>query len=183
MTKLTADLVRSLVEYDPETGRFTWKERGVECFSDGYRTAEGNCANWNKIYAGKPAFTSDSGHGYRVGSLLGKKVYAHRIAWMICFGSEPKVIDHINGNRSDNRIVNLRSVSFVENARNACIGKNNKSGHVGVSWCNATSNWQATIWLDGEQKRLGTFDRLEDAILARANAALGEYHENHGRAK
>lgn len=183
MKNISADLVRSLVHYDPETGCFTWKQRGVEHFSDSYRSAAGNCSNWNSRYAGKPAFTSDNGDGYKVGTILGAKIYAHRAAWLICFGEGPGVIDHINGNRSDNRIENLRSVSTAENARNSSIGKNNRSGHIGVNWCKATSSWRATIWLDGSQKHLGVFDRIEDAVRARAEAAKGTYHENHGRLK
>lgn len=178
---MNARMLRRLLTYNPDTGLLFWKARTPDLFSDGYRSAQGNCANWNSAHAGKEAFTSDSGHGYLVGAVNYKKMYAHRAAWMIYHGDEPDVIDHINGNRSDNRICNLRSVDGFENARNSALKSTNKSGHVGVSWCRSVGKWSAKIQIDGKQKHLGVFERKQDAINARKLAQSGIYHEGHGR--
>lgn len=176
------DVLRQLLEYDPETGRLTWKERGIEWFRDDtHVSAAQRMALWNGCFAGKDAFSALH-NGYRHGELLRQKVAAHRVIYKMMTGEDPDVIDHINGDRGDNRWVNLRNVSFKENTQNACISKNNKSGVTGVSWHKLTGKWRATIFQDYRQKYLGVFDNLEDAVAARkaAEREIG-FHPNHGR--
>jgi hypothetical protein len=116
--------------------------------------------------------------GYRYIRVDRKQYLAHRIIWKLLYGEDPEEIDHINGNRSDNRITNLRSVSRLENMRNRKRASDNTSGVTGVFWYKARSKWRATI----SQKILGNFNKFEDAVAARKQAEkeLG-YHPNHGR--
>lgn len=169
--------LRQLLRYEADTGKMFWLPRNPDMFRDGYRTKEGNCANWNSAFAGAEAITADSGHGYKVGAIWGRKVYAHRIAWAIARGEQPDVIDHINGDRGDNRLGNLRSVTQRENSRNSAMPRTNKSGHVGVSWIASGNLWRATA----AGKHLGCFQSKADAIAARSAADAGSFHENHGR--
>jgi HNH endonuclease len=92
-------------------------------------------------------------------------------------------IDHINGDRSDNRWENLRDATHAENHRNMRISKRNTSGRVGVSWGKAQQQWQAYISMDGKLLHLGFFGSWDDASSAReaAERHLG-FHANHGSA-
>jgi len=122
-------------------------------------------------------------NGYGMIGFEQKKYSSHRLAWLLHNGEWPKQqIDHINGNRIDNRIVNLRDVNCAENNRNRPIAKNNNSGHVGVSWDKDKNKWKAYIDIAGKTKTLGAYKLLSDAIVARSAASIeNSYHENHGR--
>lgn len=139
---------------------------------------------WNSVWAGREAFTAIDGRGYRHGSLDRTYLRLHRVVWALHYGSWPSgEIDHIDGNRLNNRIENLRIASAGENQRNQRLHRNNTSGHVGVSWYKPYSKWRATIGLgNGRSKHLGYFDRVEDAAAAWESAREGlGYHENHGK--
>lgn len=105
----------------------------------------------------------------------GKTILAHRLAWAMHYGYQPKQIDHINGIKNDNRISNLRECTDSENKSNKPKPKNNKSGHKGVSWCKQTGKWRAQIAKDNKYMCLGRFTRPEDAAQAYAEAAK-KYH-------
>jgi hypothetical protein len=97
------------------------------------------------------------------------------------YGDEPQDIDHINGNRRDNRIANLRAVDRRENMRNARLRSNNTSGIVGVTFSRDRKKWVAQI-NDGKVRSLGRFDKFEDAVEARKAAERrAGFHPNHGR--
>ena len=162
------DLLK-LVHYDAETGLLFWRNRGVP--------------QWDKRWAGKPAFNIPS-RGYRVGVLHGiRSIGAHRVAYKYVYGIDAAEIDHINGNRSDNRIVNLRSVTATENRRNAAMPKTNRSGCVGVHWRSDKNKWVAFITLANRYTFLGYFADKQDAIHCRQQAEREHgFHENHGRA-
>ena len=181
---ISPELLRKLLRCVPETGKLFWKSRTSDLFAPGNRTAESNCRVWNKLYEGKEALTSYSSEGYLHGTLLGKRVYSHRLIWAIENGEFPACdIDHINGVRDDNRIENLRSVSRLENTRNAKAPKGNVSGVVGVRWVSASGKWMASIGLMGKTKYLGAFANKSDAIDARKAAEIRHgFHPNHGRA-
>jgi hypothetical protein len=91
-------------------------------------------------------------------------------------------VDHINGDRQDNRICNLRNVTRSENCMNSSISKRNKSGVLGVCWTSRERKWLAQIQHNGKNIHIGSFDVLEDAKAARLNKEkeLG-FHENHGK--
>lgn len=185
------ELLRSLLEYDPETGDLTWKYRPPEAFQNprqevgGRQKTQGQMASaWNTRWAGKPAFTSTRG-GYRVGAVHQTLLFAHRVVWAMHHGEWPPhemEVDHINGDRADNRIVNLRVVTPLENSRNKRLQKINRSGYSGVQWSEARERWEATISDRGTSYHLGSYHTKAEAVAARnaAERVLG-YHEKHGR--
>lgn len=124
-------------------------------------------------------------HGYRRVSINGIKHYAHHIAWMLYFGAVPKgVIDHINQNKLDNRISNLRDVAQSENCRNTPMRSYNKSGHQGVSWNDNSGKWIVQMKFNGASIYAGIYEDINDAINAR-DKMYNKYgiHKNHGAKK
>ena len=99
-----------------------------------------------------------------------KRIFVHRIAWALTHGEWPHEIDHINGVTTDNRIKNLRKADRVLQSQNIAIGKNNKTGVIGVCPCKQTGKYKATINTKDGQMWLGRFDSIEDAAQARRAA-------------
>ena len=151
--ELTAEYLRSVLHYEPETGVFTWKVRTSP-----------------RIKAGDVA-GCPSGDGYLQITVCSRLHRAHRLAWLYVYGSWPKdQIDHINRNRTDNRSSNLRDVSHKQNGQNASKPSNNTSGHPGVVWHKQSSKWVARIMHNYKQIHLGYFTDIEEAISARKAA-------------
>lgn len=165
-------VLEQLLNYDPATGDLTWKPRPKHNRHGGHFQD-----------AGKPALASVGKNGYRNGHILHQRAYAHRVIWKLVHGADPDTIDHINGDKLDNRVENLRSISAVENQRNVKLGRLNKSGKPGVMFHAARGKWYAQIRDDEGRKRfLGYHETLEAAILAREAAEIEMgYHPNHGR--
>lgn len=173
------DILRVILDYDPETGDLHHKARPAELF-----LSEGAGKAWNKKYAGKNAVSRVDHEGYHKVCLFGSRCRAHRVIWKLVYGEEPKFIDHINGDPADNRLGNLRNVEFVENCRNRKLPSNNTSGVVGVHWSLSIGRWIARIGSGrGNQRLIGTYASFDDAVAARrkAEADLG-YAERHGMA-
>lgn len=157
---LTREYAIECLDYNSDTGIFLWKERPIEHFKSylAFRV-------WNGKYSGKVAGAINE-KGYISISINKTLFQAHRLAWLIHYGSWPhKQIDHINRNPGDNRISNLRDVSSSINLFNRGVASNNKSGKVGVSYCNTTKSWCSTYG----HKRIGRFKTLEEAIASRAS--------------
>ncbi len=153
MTELTLELARAALNYDPETGEFI----RVGGRSD---------------YVGRVAGTTHAS-GYRFVQVNRKLYLGHRLAWFMTYGVFPeKHIDHINGDKLDNRISNLRLATRSQNLGNRGVQKNNTSGAAGVSWQKSVGRWQAKIMHEGRDRYLGTFDRVEDAKAAYDKEAL-----------
>jgi len=109
---------------------------------------------------------------------------AHRLAWLYVHGKLPtNQIDHINGVRDDNRMVNLRDVTQAENTKNSKIASNNTSGFKGVEWVPSRNKWRALISSGGKKINVGSHACKIDAVIAviKARREYG-FHENHGRA-
>ena len=151
--ELTVEYLRELLHYSPETGIFTWKVRTSRRVKIGDITGCPGGAGYLQI---------------RIQSRLHK---AHRLAWLYTYGNWPEdQIDHINRNRSDNRISNLRDVSNKQNMQNAGKRGDNKSGHPGVDWHKQNSKWRARIMHNQKDIHLGCFTDIEEAIAARKAA-------------
>ncbi len=176
MIELTAETVRKLLRYDPKAGELYWRRRSQKWFP-----SKKAWKTWNVRFSGQRALTAIS-RGYRVGFVLSKYCTAHRIIWLMMTGEWPNHIDHVNGIRNDNRWCNLRSVSQAQNNKNKRIGKNNKSGQLGVYWNKSEDRWVSQIYIDGKCKYLGHYVDFDEACTVRKQAEL-EYHfnPNHGR--
>ena len=170
---ISPDVLRQLLDYSPETGELFWKRRSSEWFSEvGGQTAEHICRRWNSRFAGKEAFSGCNGYGYRRGRIFYQSYLAHRVIWAMWHGSWPAAdIDHINLDRSDNRISNLRAATRSENNYNTGPKSNNTSGYKGVSLRKDNSKWGAEIQVRGKRQRLGCFDTPEEAHAAYCAAA------------
>lgn len=137
----------------------------------------------NRADMSKPAGVICKRNGYRRVQLDHVNYRAHRLIWFYIHGEFPEnQIDHINGNRSDNHIENLRDVTSRENNMNQKKYVNNNSGTTGVCWQKQKEKWYAFINIDGKRKHLGYFTNKDEASVVR-KAAEVEYgfHENHGR--
>jgi hypothetical protein len=178
------EALRALLEYDDATGRLTWRSRPTSMFEGGRYAAERMAAMWNKKHAGREAFTSRDAAGYRNGCVLSIHTRAHRVIWKLKTGDDPPSIDHIDGQRDNNRWSNLRGVSFASNMRNQKLRATNKSGVTGVRFDLRRKKWRAEIMFCGRTYSLGEYKNYEEAVCARS---AGEhrfgFHPNHGRRK
>jgi hypothetical protein len=164
------------LNYDPDTGLFTWRHRPIELFH-----TERDWRAFNTLFAGKPALTAVTATGYRTGVVVRQRVFAHRVAWAIYYGHEPNVIDHINGDRLDNRIANLRNGTQSQNCRNQKLSQRNRSGFIGVFWAANAGKWRAQMRCDGRTESK-LFVELADAVEWRRAAQLkAGFCEGHGR--
>jgi len=94
----------------------------------------------------------------------GTRYYAHRLAWYLCYKYWPIEIDHINGDKQDNRISNLREVTHAINTQNIVRPKkNNKTGYLGVTYSAARNKYYAGMSVGGKKKYLGSFNDPEEA--------------------
>lgn len=178
----SASTLREILDFDPETGVLTWKERGPEWFPKELKKGARNPAKtWNSRFAGKQAGRIVKGRGSI--RIFGKDYIKSRIVWTIHYGNHPKnIIDHINGNPADDRIANLRDITHTENNRNQRMSSRNTSGHVGVCYFARTNKWVAVMSIDNYPVHLGYFDKKEDAIKARVEAQRGHgFTERHGK--
>ena len=134
-------------------------------------------------------FTRDGGkagtlknNGYLAIWYKQKMWTAHKLAWYLFYGEKASgQVDHIDHDRLNNRIQNLREVSHKENNKNKSKGKNNTSGCVGVNWNKRLKKWTASIMAE-KSIFLGCFSKYSDAVDARKNAEiLYGFHKNHGK--
>ena len=145
---LTAEEVKKILEYRPETGELMWRERVARC-----------------VRVGDVAGCFDNKGYITIG--IRKRIYkAHRLVWLIAHNSWPVgLIDHIDGNKSNNRLDNLRLVDETGNSENVRRpNKRNQSGFMGVIFVN--NGWRASITVQGKTRYIGTFDTPEKAHQA-----------------
>lgn len=149
--------LKELIVYEPETGAITW------------------AVSRGRVKSGDPA-NSPNGYGYLRVCIDRKSFMAHRVAWAMHYGEWPsKFIDHINGNKSDNRICNLRLATRSENAQNVKRPyRSNKTGFAGVHYVKALGKYQAQICVNGKTKFLGRFMCVQKAyeVYERAKKEL-----------
>jgi hypothetical protein len=163
---ITQKELKKLLHYDPDTGIFLWRKPSKRIRDN--------------LVAGTTHKT-----GYIEIRVKGKKYKAHRLAWLYTHGEWPKCnIDHINQNRSDNRIKNLREANHKENSKNAGMYKNNTSGVMGVRLTKGKikRKWRAVICVNRRSIHVGYFEDKFEAICARKSAENKYgFHVNHGK--
>lgn len=164
--RMSPEQVRAKYNYDPETGTITFAARP----------------------AGGPCEVGDTVGGVNKEGYLrtksgGRQYMIHQLAYCHFHGEwAPEQIDHIDGNRRNNCISNLRAATCAQNNQNRGIAVSNSSGVQGVSWCSRTKQWKAYIRRDFRKGsgsyHLGYYDNLEDAKFARecAKEALHKFH-------
>lgn len=152
---ITQEYLKSVLEYDPTTGVF------------------------KSIKTGKKLGYIDA--GYERIEIKRKAYYTHRLAWLYMYGEFPELdIDHINCNKLDNRICNLRVATCIENLRNTGKNKRNTSGAKNVYFHKPTLKWQVRVNVGGRSKHLGLYDDFELADLV-ATEARNKYHGEFAR--
>lgn len=162
-TELTAERLRELLDYDPATGRFTWRSRS------------------------RSQGTEQAGHiersGYRAIRIDNQPFKAHRLAWLYMTGGWPaQQIDHVNRIRGDNRFANLREASPIENAQNKSNAPGS-TGFVGVTWHEHAQRFSARIRVNKRRRHLGYFKcpRLASDAYQAARAALHPFGPEEGK--
>lgn len=140
--------VKEFLSYDQNTGRFNWR-------TSRRRSKAGDIAG------------SMNAYGYVRIKIDGKAYFAHRLAWLFVYGEEPKgLIDHIDCDKTNNRISNLRVCNHSENKFNRPAPRTNTSGVKGVSWSKRWGKWMAYISINNKSKKIGGFDSIEAAAEA-----------------
>lgn len=169
---ITAEQLRAILRYDPESGVFIWKERDVCMFKSGKQTAEHNCHAWNRRNAGKQAGTVKA-EGYIEIVISRHKYYAHRLAFLYMLGEYPTCeVDHWDGCGTNNRFRNLRLADRSRQTQNTRLRSNNTSGHKGVSWDKTKRKWVAVITCGGNIHHIGRFADKGEAISAYRVASM-----------
>lgn len=173
----TADFVRQILDYNPDTGILIWRARTPEMFRVNTDSPEKACRTWNTKSAGKVVGTLHD-LGYLTASIYDVRYYCHRLAWIHFYGVNPdEQIDHANCDKTDNRVLNLRLADSRLNSANKRVLRNN---HLGLKCVRMTEEgrYRATIYVDRKPVHLGIFDTAEEASAAYAKAAkerFGEY--------
>ena len=156
---LTTDRLHELLEYNQITGVFIWRTR-------------------RNVMAVAGEIAGYTSNGYVKIEIDSYQYFAHRLAWLYIHGEFPsKQIDHIDGNRSNNRIVNLRLASQSQNSANMRRHSRNTSGFKGVHWHKRKQCWEARITVNSVQHHLGYFDESMNAHAAYCHAAIKNFGE------
>ena len=151
--------LNELLTYDAETGGLVWK------------------MNRRNAKAGTQAGFLHA-NGYIMITIDYKQWRAHRIIWLMVYGSEPLFIDHADGNKTNNLLSNLRNCTRSENNANARKHVTSKSPYKGVMLDKSTGKWRSRVTVNGVRKALGSFLTAEDAAVAyriAAQASFGPY--------
>ena len=163
---LTQELVGKVLRYDAISGTLIWISN----------------LHSKRAVPNSRAGSLVKSTGYRNISLFGRTYLEHHLIWFIYYGVWPSgQIDHINQQRDDNRIVNLRDVSKAENARNRTRNPNSKLGEHGIWFNKRTHKYVAEITLNGKKVYQKSFTDLDEAIKERKEKSLElGFHINHG---
>lgn len=153
--QLDQDKINKHLYYDADTGILYWKETHLRV---------------NRLVGTKWGTYPKNG-GYVSGSFFGVKCRAHQLVFVLHHGYLPeKCIDHINGNKQDNRIENLREFSYACNRINCTNNSTNTTGVVGVIYVKAYKNWKAAIKINDKRYHIGTATSFDEAVCLRLAA-------------
>lgn len=167
MKELSIEYLSECFEVDFEKYILNWKKRP----SYHFKTSQ-SYARWNTLYSGKVAGSINAG-GYFVVKIDASRFLVHRLIWAIIYGKFSQFeLDHIDGNRQNNNVENLRECSEgFHNQRNRKRNSNNTSGQMGVLWRKDREKWVAVYYVSrGNRtvaKKLGSFQKFEDAVSCR----------------
>jgi hypothetical protein len=163
MSRLSQARLKELLDYNPDTGVFTWRVSPT-----------------NTVPVGAVAGSINSVSGYRRIRVNGEEGYAHRLAFLYMEDKWPTHdVDHKNHDRDDNRWCNLREATRRENLQNMTGIQGNIYG---VTFDKSRGRWQVKISVEGVERQIGRYDNLLDACCARKSAEIEHgYHSNHGR--
>lgn len=160
LREITVDILKENLTYDYETGIFH-RLKPTKRLKSGAEVGAVNANGYKLIYIGWTPYM------------------AHRLAWLYVYGVMPyEFLDHINGDRSDNRISNLREATMKENLWNVKRHSDNKSGYKGVHYHKQNGKWRAQGMANGKRYHLGLFDspdKAHQAYCEFARNAFGEY--------
>jgi len=160
---LTPARLREVLHYDSKYGEFWWL---VRCGN--YKALDRAAAGSNLTGEQRYVYVRIDGYSYA----------AHRLAWLYYYGEWPKVaLDHINGNRRDNRIENLREATSAQNNWNRSTPRDNTSGHKGVYWDKHMGAWRVLIHVNYKKIYVGCSHNLGEAVEMRAAAERKYYGE------
>lgn len=177
--KVTQDIAREFLSYDIESGEFIWLPRDRKWFA-----TDQSYKRWHTMYCGKRAgYPHKIYDGYfsRTIEIYGVRWQEHRLAFLYMTGDVPGMIDHMDGNPSNNAWDNLQASSYAENSKNRAMSRNNTSGVNGVSWHKRIGKWAANVRLDSKLKHLGYFVDFDEAARVAQSARDGnEFSSRHG---
>lgn len=171
--EITKDILRECIYYNPESGVFTWLHRDLKYFN---RKRDQNA--FNSRFAYTIAGNVKSG-GYLGIQLFNKTYWAHRLAWLYCYGEWPKnQIDIIDGNKLNIRINNLREATAKQNMQNihSMKRRSNANSLIGACWDKKAERYRTQIMTNGKSKYLGHFDTAIEAHNAYIEAKR-KYHK------
>jgi hypothetical protein len=150
MNEITAENVKDFFSYEKSTGKLFWKVKRS-----------------HNALIGEEAGCVEKRHGYRVIRVLNHRYKAHRIVWLYVYGKWPSgIIDHINRNKTDNRVENLRDTTTQINNLNKGLSKASKTGIKNITWHTRDNRYRAAFTINGKQKHLGYFKSIEEAMSA-----------------
>lgn len=169
--ELTQSELKQLLNYNPDTGVFTWLADVAQ------RVKTGDVAGCIR--------DSPAGKSYIKIQVNHVPHSAHRLAFLYMTGSMPiNQVDHEDGDGTNNKWLNLRNATNKENACNRRVPSNNTSGVMGVAWIERLHKWRARIRINGKLTHIGMFVDFDDAVTARKSAEVeAGFHENHGQVR
>ena len=125
---------------------------------------------------------SEAGRGYRQVKFKGKRYLAHRVIFYLAYGWLPDIVDHIDGDASNNNPANLRAATHAQNMSNRKLQANNRAGRAGIDYMPRQKQWRAQIHKDGKKIYLGMYRTLIDAVAERIRAEK-EFHGEYTRSQ
>ena len=174
--RIDIELLRQFIDINPLDGTMRWSFRDRKHFR-----SDESFKSWNTRYANAVTFKSTDGRGYLRASIKDKDYKAHLVAWALYYGKWPLCeVDHINGDKKDNSLNNLRSATSSQNKMNVHPRNGCSSQYKGVCWNVKRKKWESRIAFNGKTLHLGYFvDEIEAAN--RYTDASKLYHGEYAR--